>query len=288
MIAMVGSASLSLAQSAASQASLDLRTTSDTLGANARQAMIDIFRKKDATVVDRYFGESFVQHDPNLADGLAGMKSFAADVASSPTADITIYRTLVDGDFVLLHSRYDGVGRLRLLLETLDADRDRFRDLKDIYAIEKRSDEVRIDLERERHQADRICRIRFDLCHSGRVGTVWLSKTARVLFSGSDALFRMRWSADLTTNTSESELLAHTGMPASRRGKLSTVKIPKFQQLGSREGSFTTSLTLRAGSDSELRANLRAIEEDLEAGCIRSRHDQIDESAVFRGDRPAW
>jgi len=30
---------------------------------------------------------------------------------------------------------------LRLLLETLDADRDRFRDLKDIYAIEKRTDD---------------------------------------------------------------------------------------------------------------------------------------------------
>lgn len=30
---------------------------------------------------------------------------------------------------------------LRLLLETLDADRDRFRDLKDIYAIERRSDD---------------------------------------------------------------------------------------------------------------------------------------------------
>lgn len=30
---------------------------------------------------------------------------------------------------------------LRLLLETLDADRDRFRDLQDIYAIEKRSDD---------------------------------------------------------------------------------------------------------------------------------------------------
>jgi hypothetical protein len=47
MIAMVGSASSSLAQSAASQ------TTPDTLGAKARQAMIDIFRK-DATAVDRY------------------------------------------------------------------------------------------------------------------------------------------------------------------------------------------------------------------------------------------
>jgi predicted SnoaL-like aldol condensation-catalyzing enzyme len=111
MIAMVGSASWSLARSAASQTSLDLSTTPDTLGAKARQAMIDIFRKKDATAVDRHFGELFIQHDPTLADGLAGMNCFAAEVASSPAADITIYRTLVDGDFVLLHSRYVGVGR---------------------------------------------------------------------------------------------------------------------------------------------------------------------------------
>jgi predicted SnoaL-like aldol condensation-catalyzing enzyme len=111
MIAMVGSASSSLAQSAASQTSVDLSTTPDPLGAKARQAMIDIFRKKDATAIDRYFSESFIQHDPTLADGLAGMKSFAAEVTSSPAADITIYRTLVDGDFVLLHSRYEGVGR---------------------------------------------------------------------------------------------------------------------------------------------------------------------------------
>jgi predicted SnoaL-like aldol condensation-catalyzing enzyme len=85
--------------------------TPDTLGAKAREAMIDIFRKKDPTAVDRYFAESFIQHDPNITDGFAGMKSFAADVASSPAADITIYRTLVDEDFVLLHSRYNGVGR---------------------------------------------------------------------------------------------------------------------------------------------------------------------------------
>jgi predicted SnoaL-like aldol condensation-catalyzing enzyme len=102
MIAIVDQASPNLAQSATSQS---------TLGADARQAMIDIFRKKDATAVDRYFDASFVQHDPNLADGLAGMKSLAAEVANSPAADITIYRTLVDEDFVLLHSRYDGVGR---------------------------------------------------------------------------------------------------------------------------------------------------------------------------------
>jgi predicted SnoaL-like aldol condensation-catalyzing enzyme len=84
---------------------------SDTLGATAREAMIDIFRKKDVTAVDRHFAASFMQHDPSVADGFAGIKSFAAEVASSPAADITIYRTLVDGDFVLLHSKYQGVAR---------------------------------------------------------------------------------------------------------------------------------------------------------------------------------
>jgi predicted SnoaL-like aldol condensation-catalyzing enzyme len=86
-------------------------TISDTLATTARRAMIDIFRKKDPTAVDRYFGRSFIQHDPSLTDGLAGMKSFAVEVASSPAADITIYRTLVDGDFVLLHSKYQGIAR---------------------------------------------------------------------------------------------------------------------------------------------------------------------------------
>jgi predicted SnoaL-like aldol condensation-catalyzing enzyme len=84
---------------------------SESLGASARQAMIDIFRKKDVAAVDRYFAQPFIQHDPNLADGLAGVKAFAGEVASSPAADITIYRTLVDGDFVLLHSKYQGVAR---------------------------------------------------------------------------------------------------------------------------------------------------------------------------------
>jgi predicted SnoaL-like aldol condensation-catalyzing enzyme len=111
IMAMVGATTLSLAQSAPPQTSPNVRTTSDTLGANARQAVIDIFRRKDPTAVDRFFAESFTQHDPNIADGLDGMKSFAAEVASSPAADITIYRTLVDGDFVLLHSKYEGVDR---------------------------------------------------------------------------------------------------------------------------------------------------------------------------------
>lgn len=85
--------------------------TSETLGATARQAMVDIFRKKDPTAIDRYFAQSIIQHDPALPDGLVGMKTLAADIAGSPAADITIYRTLVDGNLVLLHSKYQGVAR---------------------------------------------------------------------------------------------------------------------------------------------------------------------------------
>ena len=56
------------------------------------------------------------------------MKSFAADVASAPAADITIYRTLVDGDFVLLHSRSEGVARYGV--SAIAFDLFRFRDGK--------------------------------------------------------------------------------------------------------------------------------------------------------------
>jgi predicted SnoaL-like aldol condensation-catalyzing enzyme len=111
LLAVVASGIATLSSAVTAQSQIRTVTASDTLGANAREALIDIFRRKDATAVDRLFAESFKQHDPGLADGLAGMKSFAAEVAGSPTSDITIYRTLVDGDFVLLHSRYQGVAR---------------------------------------------------------------------------------------------------------------------------------------------------------------------------------
>jgi predicted SnoaL-like aldol condensation-catalyzing enzyme len=78
------------------------------LGATARQATIAIFRDRDSTAIDRYFSEPFVQHDPNIGDGLSGLRAFVAELANSPTTNITIYRTVVDGDVVMLHSKYEG------------------------------------------------------------------------------------------------------------------------------------------------------------------------------------
>jgi len=45
------------------------------LGATARQATIAIFRDRDSTAIDRFFSEPFVQHDPNIGDGLAGLRA---------------------------------------------------------------------------------------------------------------------------------------------------------------------------------------------------------------------
>jgi predicted SnoaL-like aldol condensation-catalyzing enzyme len=109
LLAVIASSIGILSVSASAQLGGGAVTNRDLLGARARQALLDIFRSKDANAVERYFDESLIQHDPKLADGLVGMKSFAAEVVRSPATDITIYRTLVDGDFVLLHSKYQGV-----------------------------------------------------------------------------------------------------------------------------------------------------------------------------------
>ncbi len=78
-------------------------------GAAAREAMTSIFDRKDPSAVDRFFADPFLQHDPNVPDGLAGMRQYAAEIAASPLAKIKIYRTLEDGDLVLLHSKYEGL-----------------------------------------------------------------------------------------------------------------------------------------------------------------------------------
>ena len=78
------------------------------LGATARQAVIEIFRNRDSTAIDRFFSEPFVQHDPNIADGRSGLRAFVTELAKSPTTNVTIYRTVVDGDVVMLHSKYEG------------------------------------------------------------------------------------------------------------------------------------------------------------------------------------
>jgi predicted SnoaL-like aldol condensation-catalyzing enzyme len=78
------------------------------LGAKARQAVFDIFGNRDSTAIDRFFSDPFVQHDPNIADGLSGLRTFVTEVKNSGKTNVTVYRTVVDGETVMLHSKYEG------------------------------------------------------------------------------------------------------------------------------------------------------------------------------------
>lgn len=102
-LAALSAGSIFLAQVASAQ------LPDDTLGATAREAMISIFDKRDPTAIDRFFADPFIQHDPNISDGLAGLRRYAEEIAAAPAAKIEIHRTLVDGDLVLLHSSYEGL-----------------------------------------------------------------------------------------------------------------------------------------------------------------------------------
>jgi predicted SnoaL-like aldol condensation-catalyzing enzyme len=77
------------------------------LRAAAQQAVIKIFQNRDPAAIDRFFSDHFVQHDPNIADGLSGLRAFVTELTNSPATQITIYRTVVDGDVVMVHSRYE-------------------------------------------------------------------------------------------------------------------------------------------------------------------------------------
>src|SRR6476660_1982209 len=74
----------------------------------ACQAMQAIFRPKAGQSVESYFSENVIQHDPHMRDGLAGLKELVDEVAQSGHGDVTIYRKLVDGDLVAIHSKCAG------------------------------------------------------------------------------------------------------------------------------------------------------------------------------------
>jgi predicted SnoaL-like aldol condensation-catalyzing enzyme len=64
------------------------------------RAVDDMFMVRDLGVLDRYWapGNTYLQHNPNIPNGTAGLKGFVA--AMAPTVHQTRF-TLADGDFVI-------------------------------------------------------------------------------------------------------------------------------------------------------------------------------------------
>jgi predicted SnoaL-like aldol condensation-catalyzing enzyme len=72
-----------------------------------------IFGDLDATAVDEYMSEHFIQHNPTIADGPEGVKALVQMLTSQgvPKQQIMFKHVVAEGDIVILHSRYEMAGK---------------------------------------------------------------------------------------------------------------------------------------------------------------------------------
>lgn len=73
-----------------------------------RQAVLSFYEKglnqKDADAALKFVGDRYIQHNPNAADGPEGFRKFVGFLRDKfPQSHSEIKRSLVDGDFVILH-----------------------------------------------------------------------------------------------------------------------------------------------------------------------------------------
>jgi predicted SnoaL-like aldol condensation-catalyzing enzyme len=70
------------------------------------------FGDLDMTAVDEFFSQEFIQHNPTIADGPAGVKALVQMLASQgvPKQKIELKHVIAEGDVVVLHSRYEMAG----------------------------------------------------------------------------------------------------------------------------------------------------------------------------------
>lgn len=71
------------------------------------EAFDQLLVRKDLTAVDRYWGSEYHQHNPNIADGVAGVKAgLGGYFEAFPQLKVTPKRVIAEGDLVAVHSHY--------------------------------------------------------------------------------------------------------------------------------------------------------------------------------------
>ena len=73
-----------------------------------KRTVLDFYDKglnqKDFEAASRHFGDRYVQHNPNAADGPAGFKGFVQFLKDKfPQSRSEIKRTFAEGDYVIVH-----------------------------------------------------------------------------------------------------------------------------------------------------------------------------------------
>lgn len=72
----------------------------------AREAMIALFQRRDASAVERFYAPNYVQHNPNIPQGRDALRDLVANLSDAVYYEPGII--VAEGDFVALHGRIRG------------------------------------------------------------------------------------------------------------------------------------------------------------------------------------
>ena len=77
-------------------------------GELVKQAMIELFVKRDTSAVGRYWSKHYVQHNPGIANGSEELPGIIKSLP--PTFKYEPGFVITQGDMVMIHGRYTGWG----------------------------------------------------------------------------------------------------------------------------------------------------------------------------------
>ena len=73
-----------------------------------KKALHELFVKQDISALDRYWGDSYVQHNPLAPNGRQGLAGLMKNLP--PDFKYEMGLVIAEGDHVMVHGRYSGFG----------------------------------------------------------------------------------------------------------------------------------------------------------------------------------
>ena len=84
-----------------------MTTTNEKRNKETVERLFEAFRTGNTDAFDALIVDDYVQHNPQGRDGLSANKAFFAQMGP---LDIKVYRMIVEGDLVAVHSHFKNLG----------------------------------------------------------------------------------------------------------------------------------------------------------------------------------
>jgi predicted SnoaL-like aldol condensation-catalyzing enzyme len=72
------------------------------------KALTEVIVNRDTSALERYFSDSYIQHNPGVPDGSASLAGFVAELPDGFRYEPGL--VVAEGDYVMLHARITGLG----------------------------------------------------------------------------------------------------------------------------------------------------------------------------------